>query len=208
MLEVFIAHSHAADCNSSRSILKVNYYVTGIVDHLDNLLQLIDSLMTMSELDKATAINLSETGLNDLLGMVVEQGHEQANGRALTIEMLADETLPTIEADKEKLSKVFSSIMSNAIHYTPDHGRIVVRAYEKNDGVVIEISDNGIGMSEEVQADIFKRFYRADDAHTTSGFGLGLSIAQRIIELHHGRIEVESAPEQGSTFRVILPHPA
>ena len=91
------------------------------------------------------------------------------------------------------------------MRYTPSGGCITVTSVCQDNTFVITISDTGIGMTPEVQARIFERFYRADYARTTRGFGLGLSIAQRIIEYHDGTISVESTSGVGSTFVIRLP---
>ena len=181
-------------------------YVSDIVDHLNNLLRLIDSLITMSELDKAKSIEVAATNLNDLLYMIIERDCEQAYHQHLTIAFQPDERLQSIEANRDKLGKAFSKLLTNAIRHSPENGTINVRTIAYDDATAIEIADNGVGMTESIQSQIFKRFYRADAAHTTHGFGLGLPIAQRIVELHGGRIEVESEPDNGSTFRVVLPY--
>jgi two-component system phosphate regulon sensor histidine kinase PhoR len=80
-----------------------------------------------------------------------------------------------------------------------------VRTYAGDNAVVIEIKDNGIGMTVETQERIFERFYRLDNAHTNAGFGLGLPIAQKVINSHHGEIVVESQLGRGSCFRIYLP---
>lgn len=184
---------------------KQQQQVAYIVSQLNSLVRLIDSLITMSRLDRTTQLEEQETRLDDLLRLVVESVDAQAEDRALEIEMRLDNAVPPVRIDREKLVNALSNILSNAIHYTPDGGKITVRTFAQDGCVAVEISDTGMGMTEDVQQHIFTRFYRADAAHTTHGFGLGLPIAQRIVELHQGRIEVESAPDSGSTFRVILP---
>src|SRR5262249_30881621 len=101
--------------------------------------------------------------------------------------------------------KAVTNILQNANLYTPSDGTIVVMASTQGDCATITICDSGVGMSAETLARIFERFFRADEAHTTPGFGLGLPIAQTIIEKHQGRIEVESIPGKGTTFTIFLP---
>ena len=99
------------------------------------------------------------------------------------------------------------NLLSNAIRYTPPGGRVIVRYGQNKAGAWVEVTDTGIGMAPDVQARAFEKFYRAPEAHTvsTQGLGLGLSLVHDLVQAHGGRIEIESAPRQGSTFRVILP---
>ena len=110
-----------------------------------------------------------------------------------------------VSGPEELLSHVWINLIGNAIKYTPSGGQISVTLRQDGDNAVFTVSDNGIGMSEDVKAHIFDRYYQADPSHTRKGIGLGLPIVHRILELCAGRIEVESHPGAGSTFRVYLP---
>lgn len=106
---------------------------------------------------------------------------------------------------KELLSHVWINLIGNAIKYTPQGGEISVSLKKVGDDAVFTVSDNGIGMSDEVMQHIFDRYYQADPGHTHKGIGLGLPIVHGIVSLCRGRIEVSSIPGQGSTFRIVLP---
>lgn len=109
--------------------------------------------------------------------------------------------------DADALLTVFGNLLSNAIRYTPDGGRIEVRCGADGDGAWCSIADSGVGMSAETQARIFEKFFRAPDALRAEprGLGLGLSIAQRLVDAHGGHLDVTSSYGQGSTFVVRLP---
>ncbi|PJF25512.1 MAG: two-component sensor histidine kinase, partial [Phototrophicales bacterium] len=113
--------------------------------------------------------------------------------------------LPMIMGDEELLTQAFSELMINAVRFTPEKGQIKVQIERDERTARVSISDTGIGMSSSEQARVFERFYRADEARTTRGFGLGLAIAGRIIALHRGSISVSSSAGEGSTFTVSLP---
>lgn len=109
---------------------------------------------------------------------------------------------------RSQIEQVLINLISNSINYTPEGGRIDVHInWAKNGGVDLTVTDSGIGISEEEQAHLFTRFYRGRQASTLGipGTGLGLSIVQEIVDLHKGRISVESVPGEGSIFRVWLP---
>ncbi|MBE0476086.1 MAG: HAMP domain-containing histidine kinase [Coriobacteriia bacterium] len=109
--------------------------------------------------------------------------------------------------DPERIEDAVSILVDNAAKFTPSGGRVQVATRRKREDVVVEVSDTGQGISEEDLASIFERFYRADSSRSkqTGGFGLGLSIAKRIVETSGGRMEVRSTVGQGSTFVVRLP---
>lgn len=111
-----------------------------------------------------------------------------------------------VVGDKVRLQQLFTNLIDNAIKYT-SKGSIHVTVEKNKDSALVQIRDTGTGIPKEEQEKIFKRFYRVDKSRSkeTGGVGLGLSIAEWIVHAHHGRIEVESEFNQGSTFTVYLP---
>ncbi|MDI3328655.1 MAG: ATP-binding protein [Alicyclobacillaceae bacterium] len=111
------------------------------------------------------------------------------------------------EVDPDRLRQVLSNLIDNAIKYTPSGGKIHVSVSGSDQEVKIEVSDTGIGIPPEDQERVFERFYRVDKARarSTGGTGLGLAIVKHIVQLHGGRVEVQSAPGRGSRFTVRLP---
>jgi len=105
------------------------------------------------------------------------------------------------------MEEVLSNLITNAINYTPENGRVVLSAESNDDFVVMKVSDTGYGIASEDLDKIFTRFYRAKNEKTrfVIGTGLGLPIVKKIVESHHGRIEVESEVGKGSTFSVYIP---
>jgi signal transduction histidine kinase len=115
--------------------------------------------------------------------------------------------LPTISVDRDAMAQVVLNLLHNAVKYTGPHKLIRLRARRAGQSVAIEVEDNGPGVRPQDRKRIFERFYRADDllSRKTEGTGLGLAISKKIVEAHGGKIELESRPGEGSTFRVILP---
>lgn len=113
-----------------------------------------------------------------------------------------------IEGNLLSLSELFSILLDNAIKYSQEGGKIILKSIVNRNHVIIQLKDKGIGIKASDIPYIFNRFYRADTSRAKTqidGYGLGLSIAKSIVEIHNGKISVESIPNEGSTFTVILP---
>ena len=108
----------------------------------------------------------------------------------------------SINANKELLFHVWQNLIANAIKFTPDGGVLGVKLHKSGDTVCVEVSDNGIGMTKEVQERIFERFYQGDRSHASHGNGLGLALADKIVKMYNGTISVISEEGKGSTFTV------
>ncbi|WP_423802969.1 sensor histidine kinase [Paenibacillus dendrobii] len=123
------------------------------------------------------------------------------------LDMSADLSPVTIEADPDLLSQVWVNLLHNAIKFTPHGGTVEVRLEAGEDAVRVRVEDSGIGISEEDQAHIFDRFYKADKSRTRSGggSGLGLSIIQKIVQMHQGSVTATSRLGEGTTMTVQLP---
>jgi signal transduction histidine kinase len=113
-----------------------------------------------------------------------------------------------VPASRSELSRALTNLIDNAIKYTPEYGQVTIDLRVADAVMIIQIHDTGIGIKAENIPHIFDRFYRSELGRmAATGTGLGLAIVKRIIELHGGRIEVESEPGQGTTFSVYLPIP-
>ncbi len=125
-------------------------------------------------------------------------------GQQLTTD-IAD-SLPIIRGDGPRLEQVLLNLMNNAVKFTPDGGQITVRVRPQDDGIVVHVQDNGIGIAKEQQNMLFKPYSRLNaDRQRHPGLGLGLALSKQVIELHGGRIWVESEPGKGSIFSFYLP---
>jgi len=121
------------------------------------------------------------------------------------INISADLPDVTYNGSANLMESLWQNLLSNAIKFTPKNGEIDITLTETDDSVTVTFADTGIGMSDEVKAKVFERFYQADTSHSGEGHGLGLSIASRIVRLCGGQVTVESKEGEGSTFTVILP---
>ena len=108
-------------------------------------------------------------------------------------------------ANEEQLKHVWINLLDNAIKFTDEGGRISVSADKHHEDIIVRIEDTGVGMDEKTLEHIYEQFYRGDTAKRYEGTGLGLSLVQRIIHLHDGKIKADSKPGEGTCFTVILP---
>ena len=130
-------------------------------------------------------------------------------GKGQNLNMDLPDSLPIIHGDGQRLEQVMLNLMNNAIKFTPEGGNISLKVRKQDTGLVIEVQDNGIGIPKEEQARLFKPYSRlASDRQSHPGLGLGLALAKQVVELHGGRIWVESEPGKGSTFAFFLPRRA
>lgn len=179
------------------------------VSESNRMTGIVKDLLTLSRLDnKRTKWQIVEFDMNDSLRHLCEVMNVDATSHGHKLILQADETLPRITADKDRIDQVIVNIISNAIKYTPDGGTIVIgTSMTDKDNVLIRIMDNGLGIPEKDLPRIFERFYRVEKARTsdTGGTGLGLAIAKELIEAHGGSIKIQSKLNVGTMVDITLP---
>lgn len=145
--------------------------------------------------------------IGSLLNQACQWAEAAANDKQINFECGPFDGDTVVLGDADALLSVFGNLLSNAIRYTPDGGTVSLTYHVEGETIFIECRDSGIGMSDEVQARIFERFYRAPEARNVDaqGLGVGLSLVHALVQAHHGAIRVSSNPGQGSTFGITLP---
>jgi signal transduction histidine kinase len=136
----------------------------------------------------------------------MEAARPIAEAKSITLASSCDQ-VPALVADRARLGQVLDNLVSNALKFTPNGGRVEVALRSQSGRAVLEVSDTGLGIPRKEQEKLFERFFRSSTAtaHAIPGTGLGLTIAKAIVERHEGRISVESAENQGTTVRVEIP---
>ncbi|MBQ8208588.1 MAG: HAMP domain-containing protein [Clostridia bacterium] len=179
------------------------------VSESNRMTGIVRDLLTLSRLDnKRTKWQIVEYDINDSLRHLCEVMNVDATSHDHKLVIQADDSLPRITADKDRIDQVIVNIISNAIKYTPDGGTIVVgSSMADKDNILVRIMDNGLGIPEKDLPRIFERFYRVEKARTsdTGGTGLGLAIAKELIEAHGGNIKIQSKLNVGTIVDIILP---
>lgn len=188
----------------------VKEFLCDMNDEVDRLTRITNKLLSLTKMDASVEetemVELSVINLKGLMRRIVKSLKPLAEEKKIDFEILLPEDVyATVDADK--LWEAVYNIVDNSIKYTGEGGWVYVEMYRDKQEVFITVADNGIGMQEEETEKIFDRFYRVDKARAreTGGTGLGLSIAQSSVELHGGKIFVESHEDVGSLFRIIIP---
>ena len=189
---------------------KQDEYLRDIHASGTHLLSLINDILDLSKIE-AGRMELAPTDfdLPTTLDNAMTLVRERAGRRSIALHLAVDERLGHIRADERKIRQVALNLLSNAIKFTPEGGRIEVRAAAGDRLVEVSVSDNGVGIAPEDQEAIFEEFRQVGAGPAKQeGTGLGLALSRKFVELHGGRIWVSSRPGVGSTFTFTIPQPA
>lgn len=169
------------------------------------LVTLIDDIIRLSQLDEGDELPTEPVDLLTVSQEAAETLQDAAAARQVTVSVQGEPTV--IPGVHRLLYEIVYNLCDNAIKYNRDGGRVDITVAHDADGSSVTVADTGIGIAPEHQARVFERFYRVDKSHSkaSGGTGLGLSIVKHAMQLHHGRIELESTPGTGTTIRAIFP---
>ncbi|MBW1721404.1 MAG: response regulator [Deltaproteobacteria bacterium] len=186
---------------------KQKNYIERSMKKIDNLLDLINDLLHIAKLEDGV---FERPPVEVDLKRVIEEtcGLMESRARNQGVELsYTCEDIGTIKADPKNVEEIINNLISNAVNYSPHGGKVEVCARRLRDQVEITVSDTGIGIAPEELPKIFEKFYRVKHPETRriTGTGLGLSIVKTIVESCNGKIEVDSVPNKGTTFRIFLP---
>ena len=179
-----------------------------IFRHATDLERLTENLLNLSRIESGKEeLVLEPVPLKDFVSRLLERFASQAQVKRIELCNEVPDEMPPLEADSSKFNQILSNLVDNAIKYTPAGGKVMIRArQEAGENYEIEVEDNGPGIPSGEEERIFERFYRLDKARSrdSGGAGLGLSIVKHLVELHGGRMAVES-PGRGARFKIFLP---
>ena len=185
-----------------------NNFMGVIVSEADRMTRIVQDLLTLSKIDSGKReMNVSRFSFSKAVRSVYEAVALNAESHGHTLTFSCEENMPDVDGDRERIEQVIMNIVSNAIKYTPDGGKIAITAATSGRNVFVRISDNGIGIPEKDLPRLFERFYRVDKARSreSGGTGLGLSIAKEILNQHKGDIRIESVYGEGTDVTITLP---
>ena len=186
---------------------KQEEYLRDIYASGTHLLSLINDILDLSKIEAGRMeLELTDFDLPTALDSALTLVRERAGRRGIRLESTIDERLGEVRADERKIRQVILNLLSNAIKFTPEGGRIEVAAVPKGGSVEVSVSDTGVGIAPEDQEAVFEEFRQVGtSAAKQEGTGLGLALCRKFVELHGGRIRVQSEVGRGSTFTFTIP---
>ena len=186
---------------------KQDEYLQDILASGRHLLSLINDILDLSKIEAGRMeLELTEFDLPQAVDNALTLVRERANRRGIALDHAIEEGVGPFRGDERKIKQVLLNLLSNAVKFTPEGGRIGVRATLDNGNVQIAVTDTGVGIAPEDHEAVFEEFRQVgDEAKKREGTGLGLALARRFVELHGGKIWVESELGHGSTFTFTLP---
>jgi signal transduction histidine kinase len=181
-------------------------YVADIHTSGRHLLALINDILDLSKIEAGRMeLQVSSFALAEVLEHSVALMRERATRQGISLKLEVDPSLGVVEADERKLKQVLFNVLTNALKFTARGGRIDVSARGDSDEVLVSVRDDGIGIAAADQARIFEEFQQVGQSQLQEGTGLGLALSRRFVELHGGRLWVQSELGKGSTFTFTLP---
>jgi len=190
---------------------KQDDYLKDIHSSGKHLLSLINDILDLSKIEAGRMeLEPSSVDVASAISNALTLVRERAQHHAIALAQHVDPALGAIHADERKFKQILLNLLSNAVKFTPDGGCIDVTARRAGGVAEIAVRDTGIGIAPQDQAAVFEEFRQVGHDYTRKqeGTGLGLALTRRFVELHGGRIWVESAPGQGSTFTFTMPLPS
>jgi signal transduction histidine kinase len=175
------------------------------VEESDHVLTMLTALMDITEAESGVMhLHRTPTPINELLSGVIDLYQMVAEEKRISI--TSDFTTPCeASIDSVRMRQVFANLLDNALKYTADGGSVKLSCAAAGATIAVRVSDTGIGISAAEQPLIWNRMYRGDKSRSQRGLGLGLSLVKAIVEAHHGEVSVDSEPERGAVFTVVLP---
>jgi two-component system, NtrC family, sensor kinase len=187
---------------------KQEEYLDDILSSADHLLELINDILDLSKVEAGQVeLEMGLFSLREALERGVVMVRERASKNGVSLELTLDPNVDLVEGDERRIRQVVFNLLSNAVKFTPEGGRVDISAARQDGEVLVAVRDTGPGIASADQARIFEEFQQADSGNgeRPEGTGLGLALSRSLVELHGGRIWVESEPGKGSTFTFTLP---
>jgi len=205
-LEVFLRDKNNW-IKSKRFLLRKRTAILSNLEEVDKMQQMIDNLLFLSrEESHEESFYFTKVNFSSLLSVILERINKVAKRKRISLYLKSSDKI-SIFADSIRLEQAILNIVTNSIKYTKEGGKVSILAEKNDEYIIISITDNGIGISNEDLAHIFDRFYRVKSVEVSKakGVGLGLHIASVIIKRHGGKIDVKSTLGKGTTVQITLP---
>ena len=190
---------------------KQKEYISRSSKRLQGLIEMVNDLLDISRMEiKKKEREILELNMSEILKSNIDFLELELKKKGITVTTNIEPDLPSIKADNNEINRLYTNILSNALKYNKDNGKIDISIYKSGTYIVTKIADTGIGMKPEEKEKLFQEFFRVknDQTRNIPGTGLGLSIVKRIVESYSGKIEVESEYGAGTTFIIKFPYKA
>jgi signal transduction histidine kinase len=177
------------------------------VRRLEQATEMVKDLADLTRGGMLKPENQTVVDVTQMVLRLMESQQELADRRGITLILEDDRRPVAMTTNKSMLEKIINNLISNAVRYNKDQGRVTIALHDEGSAIRLAVSDEGIGIAPEDQDRIFEEFYRSDAAQraTNLGTGLGLSIVRKFVEEMGGQIELQSVPGEGSRFTLVLP---
>jgi len=188
---------------------KIKHYTGIILEENEKLKDQVEQILSMSALERGEIpLQKTELDLHALITDALKCISVQIEAKQGDVKLHLGAEMHRISGDTTHLTNALCNLIDNAIKYAQDKPQIIIQTFNKEQNIVITISDNGIGIEKEYHKLVFEKYFRVPtgDVHDVKGFGLGLAYLKKIIELHGGTIELQSEIGKGTTFTITLPH--
>jgi signal transduction histidine kinase len=176
-------------------------------NRIDALLELINDLLDVAKIEAGKYVQRRlPTDIGQIIEETIALMDAKAKEKGIVLSYSLKDLKP-VQADPKNIEEIFNNLISNAINYSPEGGKVTVTAQGQGEYMEIKIADTGVGISTDELPKIFDKFYRVKHPKTRQviGTGLGLAIVKGIVDAHHGTIDVESVVDKGTTFRILFP---
>jgi signal transduction histidine kinase len=183
-------------------------YLETIVNESERLARLVDNVLDFSKIEQGKKIyRLRPTRLENVASSAARAMQFPLAQQGFQLHLSVQEEMPELEADPDAIEQAILNLLTNAMKYSGDARDIDLRLAARNGDAIIQVVDHGLGLTPDERKRVFEKFYRAPshESQLIAGTGLGLTLVEHIAKAHGGRVEVESAPGAGSTFRIVLP---
>jgi len=179
--------------------------IDAISRNVQQIVTLVNDILFLQEMDLVLP-DFQDVDMNKVVQSVLDIYKPKATERKVTLRFNPDPNLPSVSGDPKSLERALMALVDNAIKFSPKGGDVKIRFSQKDDNVYVAVEDHGIGIKQENMPRIFDRFYHIERSGDDlfGGIGLGLAITRQVIEQHHGKLDVESVPNKGSTFTLAL----
>ena len=187
---------------------KRKHFLTMAYEQSKHLNNLVDDLLDLSRMETGRLeIKIGAVSMHDVIDRVAKRLGNGAKEKGIDLQVSLPSRLPNVQGDAERLEQVVTNLVDNGIKFTPQGGEVAIKACVKDEDLMVQVIDTGIGIPADVLPNLFQRFYQVDGSATreAGGTGLGLHIAKQIVEGHGGRIWAKSTLGRGSTFSFTIP---